>query len=251
MFTIDKQKFGAFVAQLRKERGLTQREVAERLYISDKAVSKWETGASIPDTALLVPLAELLEVTVTELLLCRRQETHGSMDVQAVEDVVKAAIAYPGGMPQRVWRSCGRWPWWYGLSLLLGGAGLFVGLRMNAPVENAGTAVLLGAIFGAWFCFFARRELPRFYDENVIHGMMDGPFRMNVPGVRFTNRNWPHIITAGRVWSCALMAGMPAVSLSVSLLWPEIWSRYQLVLYLAATLAGLFVPMYVIGRHYQ
>ena len=46
MFTIDKQKFGAFVAQLRKERGLTQREVAERLYISDKAVSKWETGVS-------------------------------------------------------------------------------------------------------------------------------------------------------------------------------------------------------------
>ena len=46
MFTIDKQKFGAFVAQLRKERGMTQREVAEHLHLSDKAVSKWETGVS-------------------------------------------------------------------------------------------------------------------------------------------------------------------------------------------------------------
>lgn len=47
MFAIDKEKFGAFVAQLRKEKGLTQKEVAERLYVSDKAVSKWETGVSL------------------------------------------------------------------------------------------------------------------------------------------------------------------------------------------------------------
>ena len=88
MFTIDKQAFGAFVAQLRREKGLTQKELARELYVSDKAVSKWETGASIPDTALLVPLAELLGVTVTELLLCRRQVDQAPMDARTVEDVV-------------------------------------------------------------------------------------------------------------------------------------------------------------------
>ena len=46
MFQIDKQKFGAFVAELRKEKGYTQKELAQRLLISDKAVSKWETGVS-------------------------------------------------------------------------------------------------------------------------------------------------------------------------------------------------------------
>ncbi len=46
MFEINKQEFGAFVAGLRRERGLTQRELAAKLYISDKAVSKWETGVS-------------------------------------------------------------------------------------------------------------------------------------------------------------------------------------------------------------
>ena len=46
MFTIDKQAFGAFVAQLRREKGLTQKELARELYVSDKAVSKWETGVS-------------------------------------------------------------------------------------------------------------------------------------------------------------------------------------------------------------
>ena len=51
MFEIDKAKFGAFVAQLRKEKGLMQKELAEKLYVSDKAVSKWERGLSIPDVA--------------------------------------------------------------------------------------------------------------------------------------------------------------------------------------------------------
>ena len=43
---IDKEKFGAFVAQLRKEKGLTQKELAEKLFLSDKAISKWERGFS-------------------------------------------------------------------------------------------------------------------------------------------------------------------------------------------------------------
>ena len=72
MFEIDKEQFGALVSQLRKEKGLTQKEVAQQLFISDKAVSKWERGLSVPDIALLIPLADLLDVTVTELLQCKR-----------------------------------------------------------------------------------------------------------------------------------------------------------------------------------
>ena len=47
MFEIDKEKFGLFLAQLRKEKGWTQKELAERLFLSDKAVSKWERGDSL------------------------------------------------------------------------------------------------------------------------------------------------------------------------------------------------------------
>ena len=46
MFEIDKKKFGLFVAKLRKENHLTQKELASQLFISDKAISKWETGSS-------------------------------------------------------------------------------------------------------------------------------------------------------------------------------------------------------------
>ena len=46
MHEIDKDRFGAFVDQLRREKGMTQRELADQLYVSDKAVSKWERGVS-------------------------------------------------------------------------------------------------------------------------------------------------------------------------------------------------------------
>ncbi len=45
-FELNKEKFGEFIAELRKEKGMTQRELAERLFVSDKAVSKWERGVS-------------------------------------------------------------------------------------------------------------------------------------------------------------------------------------------------------------
>lgn len=68
MYEIDKNTFGEFLAARRKEKGYTQKELAARLFISDKAVSKWERGLSMPDISLLMPLADLLDVTVMELL---------------------------------------------------------------------------------------------------------------------------------------------------------------------------------------
>ena len=68
MNDIDKERFGGFLARLRREKNLTQRELAERLFVSDKAVSKWERGLSLPDVGLLLPMADCLGVTVTELL---------------------------------------------------------------------------------------------------------------------------------------------------------------------------------------
>lgn len=68
MYQIDKEKFGTFLVQLRKEKSMTQKELAEQLYVSDKAVSKWERGLSLPDISLLQPMAEMLGVSVTELL---------------------------------------------------------------------------------------------------------------------------------------------------------------------------------------
>ncbi len=65
---MENEKIGPFIRQLRKDRHMTQKELAGLLNVTDKAVSKWELGASLPDVALLLPLAEALGVSVTELL---------------------------------------------------------------------------------------------------------------------------------------------------------------------------------------
>ena len=65
---MDSQKFGAFISELRKERGWTQLELAQKLNVTDKAVSKWERGAGFPDIKLIEPLADALGVSVLEIM---------------------------------------------------------------------------------------------------------------------------------------------------------------------------------------
>ena len=66
---MDQKKIGSFIAARRKDNGLTQSQLAEKLGITDKAISKWETGKSMPDLSLFNPLCELLQITLNELLL--------------------------------------------------------------------------------------------------------------------------------------------------------------------------------------
>ena len=75
---MDEQKIARFICDLRKEKGMTQRELAEQLNITDKAVSKWERGLSYPDVTLIMSVAEVLGVTVTELLKGERETTKDS-----------------------------------------------------------------------------------------------------------------------------------------------------------------------------
>ena len=65
---MDQIKIGAFIQKTRKARNLTQRDLAERLGISDKTVSKWETGSGLPEVGLMLPLCEQLGISVNELL---------------------------------------------------------------------------------------------------------------------------------------------------------------------------------------
>lgn len=65
---MDQIKIGRFIASCRKEQNMTQAHLAERLGISDRAVSKWETGKSMPDSGIMLELCELLEINVNELL---------------------------------------------------------------------------------------------------------------------------------------------------------------------------------------
>ena len=65
---MDQLKIGKFIAECRKQKNLTQMQLAEKLGITDKAISKWERGITMPDTSIMLELCEILGISVNELL---------------------------------------------------------------------------------------------------------------------------------------------------------------------------------------
>ena len=255
MFEIDKAKFGAFVAQLRKEKGLMQKDLAEKLYVSDKAVSKWERGLSIPDVTLLVPLADILGITVTELLECRRLPKDEPMDSQQTEEIVKKVIGLSEEeqrkyQPDRLKR---------GLQLLVCGltgcVEIWILTILGYSLEelSANLLVMMGLMagFGLYFCVFTKEKLPQFYDDNRISYFSDGFLRMNVPGVYFNNRNWPYVVRAGQLWAMIGLVAAPAVYFLMNTLLESVWHIAGVYFVLLFTLGGLFIPMCYVGRKYE
>lgn len=87
---MDREKVGAFIREQRKKQKLTQKELAERLYLTDKAVSKWERGLSFPDITVLEQLAQLLDVSLFELMNgeARDEEKEGNQVDAVLADTV-------------------------------------------------------------------------------------------------------------------------------------------------------------------
>lgn len=81
-------EFGKFLAQLRKEKGLTQIQLAEQLNVTDKAISRWETGKNYPDIEIFEELSNILDVSISELLEGKRIEKENLFTVSE-EHVVK------------------------------------------------------------------------------------------------------------------------------------------------------------------
>lgn len=87
---MDQNNIGNFISKLRKEKGLTQNDIAYELGVTDKAVSKWERGLGCPDISLLIPLSDILEVSVNELLLGKKIKENISK--KQADDAIKETI---------------------------------------------------------------------------------------------------------------------------------------------------------------
>ncbi len=255
MYELNKEKFGAFVASLRKEKGYTQKQLADLLHTSNKAVSKWETGVTIPDVTLLVPLSEALGITVTELLNCRKMSQEAPMDSRQTEDLVKTVIGLSENdqrkyRPDRFKRGIQLF-----LCALTGAVEIWLMRQLGFSWEELSLALLtmmsLMAIFGLYFCVFARDRLPKYYDENRISSFSDGIVRMNIPGVYFNNCNWPYIVRAGQLWAMIGLVGSPALYFICRSCFPLILDTAWIGLILLVTLGGLFLPMMILGRKYE
>lgn len=247
---VNRAAFGQFLNQLRREKGWTQKDLAERLYVSDKAVSKWERGLSLPDVALLLPLAGALGVSVTELLEGRRAVQEQRYSAAEVEALIRRALAFPVEPPERQQARVKRYLPVYLICCVLGVAeALAVWLLGLAPTEMGQTCLVLGVgfgvIYGAYAFFWMAETLPRYYDENRICNFAQGAFHIHIPGIYYNNRNWKHVLRAFRVWSMASMVLVPPCTAGAVLLeratgW-QVWGAV-LVVYIASLFGAIVIP---------
>ena len=88
---MDQIKIGKFIAECRKKENLTQMQLAEKLNITDRAVSKWETGKSMPDASIMLALCDMLNISVNELLSGEKisMENNNQKNEQLLLDMAK------------------------------------------------------------------------------------------------------------------------------------------------------------------
>jgi len=138
---LDQKVLGTFIAALRREKGWTQAELGEKLNVTNKTVSRWETGSYMPDLAVLPPLCEVLGIDVNELLSGRRLKDSDFR--QAADTNVLTVLT-----KQKIWLRRKRISDAFGG----GGVGLLVSLLglPDSPRKTAIAVIGLAAICVSW-----------------------------------------------------------------------------------------------------
>ncbi len=158
---MDQIKIGNFISFLRKEQNLTQRELAERLGVTDRAVSKWENGRGLPDLSLLVPLCEVLGISVNELLCGERIERE-DLPEKAQDIVLDALTDSQKKVRHTKWRF---------LAVLAVILLVFVCLATMFGVDVARMRNNQPIVFSTWgFDYFPPVDLR---DENIEQAIID------------------------------------------------------------------------------
>lgn len=95
---MDAMKTGKIISERRKELGLTQKTLSEKLFISDKAISKWERGLCFPDISILIPLTEILQISLYDLLKGEKSEMYKN----DVEQILKDTVTHSANVNKKI-----------------------------------------------------------------------------------------------------------------------------------------------------
>ncbi len=195
-------------------------------------------------------------MTISELLRGERLER--ALPLEEVEQLVTGSLTLTA--QERASRAARRRRWGLRLAAacalaaaeiaLLAAAGLLAAETLGMLLMAEGMPVG----FGAWFCLAAHETLPPYYDQYRIGFYAQGPVRMNLPGIRLTNRNWPAILRAARWSLLAMPVTYPLLyGLAAWLIAPRLEGEVWLWTCNAGTLlwvlAGIFLPVYLAARH--
>ena len=171
------EKLGPFIAALRKDAGLTQEALGERLGVSAKTVSRWETGNSLPDIGMLQALASQFGVSLNELL-AGQQLSDAELRQQADENVVRAvrSSAFTLREQQAYWRK--KWlrehAWLY-ILLALAWLALILAVKKLLPLSEGGQTAAWAVINGAVvYAFFRLQGQMGIYVDDRVFGTLPG-----------------------------------------------------------------------------
>ena len=167
------EKLGPFIAALRRDAGMTQEALGEKLGVSGKTISRWETGAFVPYIGTLQTLAGQLGVSLNELLAGQRL-SDAELRQQADENVVRAvrSSAFTLREQQAYWRK--KWlrehAWLY-ILLALAWLALILGVKKLLPLSESGqTAASIVITGAAVYCFIRLQGQMGIYADDRVFG---------------------------------------------------------------------------------
>ena len=190
MYQINNEKFGQFLAEVRKEKQMTQKDLADKLFVSDKTVSKWERGNSMPNVTLLIPIADILGITVTELLQGEKLKENKTLNSDVVETLVVNSLDL--SLRDTIHQRKKNWIFAFLISIGVVVIEAILLTVSGISIEQMGDSLyisLLMLLFASWLCIFAKELLPTYYDTNKVNFVSQGIFRIHMAGLSFNNAN--------------------------------------------------------------
>ena len=157
MYQINNEKFGHFLAEVRKEKQMTQKDLADKLFVSDKTVSKWERGNSMPNVTLLIPIADVLGITVTELLQGEKLKENKTLNSDVVETLVVNSLDL--SLRDTIRQRKKNWIFAFLISIGVVVIEAILLTVSGISIEQMGDSLyisLLMLLFASWLCIFAK-----------------------------------------------------------------------------------------------
>lgn len=145
---MDQERIGKFIAELRKENGMTQEELAEKMGVTAKSVSRWENGKTLPDISLLILLAELLNCTIQELLNGQRMSQE---ELKELQETINDLIEYQSNRQNENDRKANTYGLIGSLALLLALFNSAFGYLNHIFTDNA-VEFVQGSLYGICIC---------------------------------------------------------------------------------------------------
>lgn len=155
MYQINNEKFGHFLAEVRKEKQMTQKDLADKLFVSDKTVSKWERGNSMPNVTLLIPIADVLGITVTELLQGEKLKENKTLNSDVVETLVVNSLDL--SLRDTIRQRKKNWIFAFLISIGVVVIEAILLTVSGISIEQMGDSLyisLLMLLFASWLCIF-------------------------------------------------------------------------------------------------